>query len=179
MADFGETVLLERSGVRVTPERFTILDTGVNYDLSTLVSAEIGHETPGFADWPGWLILVGLGIPLMSLCGVVQALIGMPGSPDPEDQAVSPALYWPSRPSITWDWNILFVGLGIAAVGAVLYALLHWIYSRCIVRAETRSNECMTLFRSRDAALVRDIVQAIDRAIAARARLPAPPASAR
>ncbi len=164
MDDFGETVLFERSGAKVTTRTFTT-PAGVRYDLSKFRSAEKSRRTPALVNWTLALVAIGLAIPVMSLCFFLQAAIGMPSAPDAEDAPVSPALYWPTGPAPHWDWGILLVGLGIAAVGAGLWAALRLIFGRITVGVETKSDEWQVLFASRDAALVDMVVKAINCAI--------------
>ncbi len=169
MDDFGETVLFERSGAKVTTRTFTT-PAGVRYDLSKFRSAEKSRRTPALVNWTLAIAAIGLAMPVMSLCFFLQAVIGMPSGPDAEDMPVSPALYWPVGPTPHWDWGIVLVGLGVAAAGLGLWAVLRLVFGRVTVGVETKYDEWQVIFASRDAALVDLIVKAINCAIHQSAR---------
>ncbi len=162
---FGETVLFERSGARVTTRFFTT-PGGVRYELSKFRSAGKSRSTPTLVDWTLAIPAIGLALPLMSMCFFLQWAIGMPSAPDAEDAPVGPALYWPVGPAPHWDWSIVLVGIGVAAAGTGLWAILRLIFGRATVGVETKHDEWQIIFASRDAALVDLIVKAINCAIA-------------
>jgi hypothetical protein len=160
MADYEESVLFEQSNVKVTTRRFIILDQG-SYRLSEFLSAEVGHHTPRAADWMGYVIAAG--VLMAGLYGMIL-LLGIPSAPAPEDFDPATQVLPKGPPEFTW--LLLLGGVGIAAIGTVLMAVLNGIWGKSIVRVETISDESKILFESRNRKLVEGIVKAINKAVA-------------
>ncbi len=164
MADFDEAVLFEQGTVKITREHFIVANQG-SWLLTNFVSAETSRYRPRAWEWMLSVLVIGV---FMALFDGVLVLLGVPGTNAEDSPSVPMLIYWPAR----LGWVLVFAGLGTAAMGAILAALINAIWSRYTVCVDTTAGEWKVIFESRDRKQVDAIVNAINMAVGSRSTIP-------